>query len=322
MAASGAKKKSSKKTVGKAPVAKAAPKAAAKPAAKPKATPTPTPTPTSARTRSAADIEGERWVQLAVIAGGGLLAAVIAFFVIGALLRRKPRPPYIPASVFASALMDSLVDTVAPDSPDRQKLMAELGNVAISLPPEYDDLKRSLVTLIDSAAGDVGKIREALEKWFNDTMERVAGWYKRLAQKITVGIAVTIALVTNADMLMVANSLYADSNTRVAVSAAAAEAVRGALPGTNWDTLVSVNAALTRVDLTTLPVGWQADRRVAGDARAVPLSLDGWLVKLAGIAFTVVAVSMGSPFWFNVLGNIVRLRIDGEPPSASSTRSQ
>jgi len=238
------------------------------------------------------------------------------------LLRRKPRPPYIPASVFASALMDSLVDTVAPDSPDRQKLMAELGNVAISLPPEYDDLKRSLVTLIDSAAGDVGKIREALEKWFNDTMERVAGWYKRLAQKITVGIAVTIALVTNADMLMVANSLYADSNTRVAVSAAAAEAVRGALPGTNWDTLVSVNAALTRVDLTTLPVGWQADRRVAGDARAVPLSLDGWLVKLAGIAFTVVAVSMGSPFWFNVLGNIVRLRIDGEPPSASSTRSQ
>ncbi|MBK8834128.1 MAG: hypothetical protein IPO29_04500 [Anaerolineae bacterium] len=51
------------------------------------------------------------------------------------ILRRAPRPPYLPASVFSAALMDSIVDTVAPDAPDRQKLMAELGNVVVSLPP-------------------------------------------------------------------------------------------------------------------------------------------------------------------------------------------
>ncbi len=64
--------------------------------AKPKPTPTPTPstaTPAPTPTRSAVDIEGDRWVQLAVIAGGGLLAAVGVFFGIGALLRRKPRRP-------------------------------------------------------------------------------------------------------------------------------------------------------------------------------------------------------------------------------------
>ncbi|PZQ50540.1 MAG: hypothetical protein DI570_25380, partial [Phenylobacterium zucineum] len=62
------------------------------PKAKPTATPTPTPpSPTPSPTRTAAEIEGDRWVQLALIAGGGLLAAVLVFFAIGALLRHRPR---------------------------------------------------------------------------------------------------------------------------------------------------------------------------------------------------------------------------------------
>ncbi len=231
------------------------------------------------------------------------------------LLKRQPRPPYIPSGVFAAALMDSIVDTVAPDAPDRQKLLAELGNVVVSLPPEYDEIKRALVSLIDDAAGDEKRIRENLEKWFNDQMERVSGWYKRLAQKITIGVAIILALIANADMLMVANALYHDSSVRSAVSAAAAEAVRSAIPGNSFDSLVAVNTALTRIDLTDLPVGWQPKASAVNDPRLTPVTLQGWLAKLAGIAFTIIAVSMGAPFWFSVLGNIVRLRIDGEPPA-------
>lgn len=248
-----------------------------------------------------------------------LVAALARPTTLDRILRRQARPPYIPASVFATALMDCLVDTVAPDAPNRQKLMAELGNVVVSLPSEYDDLKRALVSLIDDGAGDVQRVRENLEKWFNDSMERVAGWYKRLAQKITVGIAISLALVTNADMLMVANALYHDASIRAAVSAAAAEAVRGALPGSAFDSIVAVNTALARVNLTDLPVGWQARGAATDDARRAPSSVQGWLTKLAGIAFTIVAISMGAPFWFSVLGNIVRLRIDGEPPARAKS---
>jgi pyruvate/2-oxoglutarate dehydrogenase complex dihydrolipoamide acyltransferase (E2) component len=64
-----------------------------KPKPKPSATPTPSPSVTATpRGRTAADEEGERWVQLAMVAGGGLLGAVALFFGIGALLRRRPRP--------------------------------------------------------------------------------------------------------------------------------------------------------------------------------------------------------------------------------------
>jgi hypothetical protein len=71
----------------------AAPAKTTKP--KPTATPTPTPSPSSTATtrrRTAADEEGDRWVQLALVAGGGLLGAVILFFGVGALLRRRPKP--------------------------------------------------------------------------------------------------------------------------------------------------------------------------------------------------------------------------------------
>ncbi len=73
----------------------AAPSKTTKPKPKPSATPTPTPSAsatTTARRRTAADEEGDRWVQLAMVAGGGLLGCVAVFFGIGALLRRRPKP--------------------------------------------------------------------------------------------------------------------------------------------------------------------------------------------------------------------------------------
>jgi hypothetical protein len=60
------------------------------PKAKPSATPT-VATPSPVATRRPIDDEGERWVQLAVIGGGGLLACVLAFFGIGALLRHRTK---------------------------------------------------------------------------------------------------------------------------------------------------------------------------------------------------------------------------------------
>ncbi|MGV8907741.1 MAG: hypothetical protein ACOH1Y_02070 [Propionicimonas sp.] len=72
----------------------AAPQKTSKP--KPVKTQSPTATPAAAtptaKPRSAAEEEGDRWVQIAMVAGGGLLGCVIVFFGIGALLRRRPRP--------------------------------------------------------------------------------------------------------------------------------------------------------------------------------------------------------------------------------------
>ncbi|MFQ6027733.1 MAG: hypothetical protein ACE5Q6_09600, partial [Dehalococcoidia bacterium] len=55
--------------------------------------------------------------------------------------------------------------------------------------------------------------------------------------------------------------------------------------------------------------------------RMAPDDLWGWLIKLGGILFTAVAVSLGAPFWFDLLNKFVNLRSGGnKPPKASDPR--
>ena len=74
---------------GAQPVPEATKKKTPKPTVTPSKTIVP-PTPVSTA-KTAAELEGERWVQLAVIAGGGILGVVLVFFALGAFLRRRPR---------------------------------------------------------------------------------------------------------------------------------------------------------------------------------------------------------------------------------------
>ena len=59
--------------------------------ASPSAEPTPTATPTPSRVPTAAELEGDRWLQVAVVAGIGLLGTVVLLFGIGALVRFRRR---------------------------------------------------------------------------------------------------------------------------------------------------------------------------------------------------------------------------------------
>ena len=47
---------------------------------------------------------------------------------------------------------------------------------------------------MDAADNDVAKARENIEKWFDASMDRVSGWYKRRSQVFVfvIGLFVTI----------------------------------------------------------------------------------------------------------------------------------
>lgn len=78
---------------GQRPMPEATKKKTPKATAKPTATPSGhvSATPAAPPTRRPVDEEGERWVQIAMIAGGGLLGIVLVFFGIGTLLRYTGR---------------------------------------------------------------------------------------------------------------------------------------------------------------------------------------------------------------------------------------
>lgn len=128
-------------------------------------------------------------------------------------------PAYIPSRTFANALLDLVVQEAV-----NKKSAANAKDIFAN----YSDLRRAvekienkrikgvLLPLID-AAPDLEKARENIEKWFDDTMDRVSGWFKRRARFWLLWIAFAICLVLNADSIMVGKILWQNDALRAAV---------------------------------------------------------------------------------------------------------
>ena len=49
-------------------------------------------------------------------------------------------------------------------------------------------------------------------------------------------------------------------------------------------------------------------------SRTVPREFWDWLRKVAGWLLTAFAVSLGAPFWFDLLNRFINLRVSGKAP--------
>jgi len=74
-----------------------------------------------------------------------------------------------------------------------------------------------LLALYDGAGQDVERFRNSVKTWFDDSMDRVSGWYKRKVQLIVLALTVALCLVLNLDTFSLAISLWGDSTERAAV---------------------------------------------------------------------------------------------------------
>ena len=65
-----------------------------------------------------------------------------------------------------------------------------------------------------------------------------------------------------------------------------------------------------------LPLGWESSEIEVGKVVGkVKLPKLGWILsKISGLILTTLAVSIGAPFWYDVLNKLVNLRAAGELP--------
>src|SRR5438105_1877995 len=94
-------------------------------------------------------------------------------------------PSYIPSDRFAAALTDQITGTYSLTNKDA--LAAGIKN----LPPA---VSKQLTVLLDIAKGDPDEFRKCVASWYDQTMDRVSGWYKRIVQRQTYAIAILFVL--------------------------------------------------------------------------------------------------------------------------------
>lgn len=256
---------------------------------------------------------------------------------------RGEDPSYIPSNIFARALIDTL-NTAARVPPGQHGVMRDGrtlqrgGTViaqnsdhltqqatrlpeteAIMKPPAHlavpdllaslpdGPLKTTLTALSDAAGDDIRAFEASLAKWFDDGMDRVSGWYKRGVQQTMFVIALALCVGLNINIVAIADALWSQPQLSEQVAAQAARAY--AELTTSPDSAQQVTDILNQVqDEVGLPLGW----RSRPDAMDLLFFSPGWIL-------TAILASLGAPFWFNLLRQLLDLRGAGPRPQRPQT---
>ncbi|HEX2875023.1 MAG TPA: hypothetical protein VHP33_27415 [Polyangiaceae bacterium] len=239
-------------------------------------------------------------------------------------LRKNPKgtgvgqgPSYIPSVTFASALLDVLQ---AKRKPSQVTGASDVIAGAEQLVKEIDipQIQEPLLALVrttrakaDELDSEIEVVTAAIETWFNDRMARASGWYKRRAQIVGAILAVVVVGFFNADSIEIGSVLWRDSAVREAVVAEAkAYHEANAKSGRSVTEERSADDPIKRLEASSLPLGWDG----------APQGWCAYLCKVAGLLISALAVSLGSGFWFNLLGRLLQLR--GTGPRISPTTGE
>lgn len=194
--------------------------------------------------------------------------------------------------------------------------------------------RNALLTLIDSAEGDINKARKNIETWYNSSMDRVSGWYKRRVQIITIFVGLGLTLAMNADTISIFKGLLNNPTLQNSLVAASGEYVKAAKEASN-DPKESPEARLQKnveeINHLRLPIGWDwntpdsvlSKTSLQNKKLAVPSGKDpvSWIIKFFGWLITALAISLGAPFWFDTLNKIMVIRSTVKPHEKSREES-
>ncbi len=234
-------------------------------------------------------------------------------------------PSYISSQTFALAVMDltSTVSAAGSLGGAKATLLANLRQ-APATTAGHDTptpVPAVIKKVLADVNGDSDLMRQRLEQWFDDSMQRVSGWYKRRTQAWLFCIGLAVAFALNADTLTIVKQLVRDPAVREALVKQADAVVAGA----NGRPLDSVQARIKigvdSLESAGVSFGWDAacapKHRVAtffSRQSATSSGCGSAGSSIVGLLLTAIALGLGAPFWFDTLNKVSNLRQAGAPP--------
>jgi hypothetical protein len=296
----------------------------------------------------------------------------------GALNATAP-PPAAPSTTAAYQVVVNLPPAAGgavpalpapPVSPPPTNPLSDLRDAVTNL--SYERPKKALLPLIDAAGNDASKARQNIEDWYNSSMDRVSGWYKRRSQVIILIIGFLVAIGLNADSVVIAKRLSTDKALRDSVAAAAVEYAKasaspsaspslsaspappslpaGTATGKTSPTPIPLpncekgqedsaqckySKSKAELESLGLPIGWDTpgeqkqgesaeemkQRKWPGLHFLAPGVLSDWYTQVRlhflGWLLTALAISLGAPFWFDMLNKLIVVRSTVKPKEKS-----
>lgn len=248
------------------------------------------------------------------------------------------KPSYIPSRTFALAVLDGLTDPGKAPPANADEVRVALSK----LPEAQQGLTTTLSVLLHDSKGDMEEFKKTLGQWFDNSMLRVSGWYKRQTQWILLAIAAGVTIWTNADAIALTNALWRDPAVRQALVAQAQQYVDQQRRGTEGPVTsrpsegppkppaeapaeapefeaagAKFDQAMNDIHGLAIPLGWGDPTKADDKREPVPSFAQlGDTIATHGLGWllTALAITMGAPFWFDMLNKVISIRSSGKAP--------
>lgn len=185
--------------------------------------------------------------------------------------------------------------------PTREQLVSALGVVP-------HDLRIKLLAVLNEAGEDIVRIRSGIEDWYERTMSAASSWYRKQTRWFLFIAGAVMAVSMNVDAVGAATTLYRDEAAREAIVALADDVssitcANSTGPATDdgEEGAPSLNLGCVRDELggsLSLPIGWGG----------IETTFWAWVLRVLGWITVAGAVTVGAPFWYDLLGRALRLR--------------
>jgi hypothetical protein len=158
--------------------------------------------------------------------------------------------------------------------------------------PELSNHLRDGLAILHEAPSDfVARVNS----WFDQTIDRVSQRFTNWTHWITMGAALIVVLAVQLDIIAVCDRLWIDDQFRNTIVSDATKQFSENGSGTKADPKPYYDL-LNNTSLITLPVDRNWATRLM-DVRKVP-----------GMLLSVLLISLGAPFWYNALKDLLKLR--------------
>ena len=193
------------------------------------------------------------------------------------LSRGEARPSYISPALFVEAV-DDLIARIPNDQ----------------WPPVIKELVKRAP----------GSNKPAIELQFNAVMERATGWFKRHTQILSLICAALMVLAANVDTVELINQFSVSPSARLKLAEVAQKQLA------NIDTTGAKIDAVAELPALGVKLGWAGfSLPQTAEQQAQTIAL-----KICGLLVSILAISLGAPFWFDTLKRLINIRGAGAAP--------
>ncbi len=227
------------------------------------------------------------------------------------------KPAYIDSQQFALALYQALSARAGTsEAPDQ--VIAKIDD---------PQLRAAMGCLWVTSSGNIDKFKQNIAVWFDHSMDRASGWYKRRTQGWTFGVAFAVAALVNVNVLYETAQIWtrpivlADIPTQhflrdleaqakleareEAKPSAVERAPKSSAEGTPMSSGLDAAKIFNALEQSAL-IGWTEGPR--------PHNAESWMTAITSWFMVAGASLFGAAFWYDILARVTHLKGAGKTP--------